>query len=267
VFLIGLVKLWHNNRQVHKYELMDEERRTRLAEMKHCGIRHLAYSGVPFGVRAIEQGVEVEGIWVASGRPKETSHVVASSSATLAVDASDRASPEETTVHGSGDDGRRSKGKSTSSTFTGSPASSSRANHPTPAASSETGGGARRISTPTEDTENRRLHPNTQSLQGSERSFILSAQQMAWHRPRSRAVSLDSSTGSNLQNARQVYGSAQAFANRTHRRLNSGFEVLPAGTFGVMPEFPFTRPGNLAEEQGIELQPRPGPAKLQKQKR
>ncbi|KAG6260859.1 hypothetical protein E4U49_004455 [Claviceps purpurea] len=35
----------------------------------------------------------------------------------------------------------------------------------------------------------------------------------------------------------RVYGSAKVYANREHRRRNSGFEILPAGTLGARPEF------------------------------
>ncbi|KAG5914364.1 hypothetical protein E4U61_005827 [Claviceps capensis] len=35
----------------------------------------------------------------------------------------------------------------------------------------------------------------------------------------------------------RVYGSAQVYANTKHRRRNSGFEILPAGTLGARPEF------------------------------
>ncbi|KAG6076637.1 hypothetical protein E4U16_002664 [Claviceps sp. LM84 group G4] len=35
----------------------------------------------------------------------------------------------------------------------------------------------------------------------------------------------------------RVYGSARVYANTEHRRRNSGFEILPAGTLGARPEF------------------------------
>ncbi|KAF4594654.1 hypothetical protein GQ602_000267 [Ophiocordyceps camponoti-floridani] len=64
VFVIGIVKLWWTNRRLRKYEVIEEERRARLAQMQHCGIDRMHRDAIPFGVRALESGVEVEGIWV-----------------------------------------------------------------------------------------------------------------------------------------------------------------------------------------------------------
>ncbi|RDA91735.1 hypothetical protein CP533_4750 [Ophiocordyceps camponoti-saundersi (nom. inval.)] len=64
VFVVGVFKLWWTNRQLRKHEVIEEERRARLAEMRHCGIDRMHRDAIPFGVRALESGVEVEGIWI-----------------------------------------------------------------------------------------------------------------------------------------------------------------------------------------------------------
>ncbi|CAK7198643.1 hypothetical protein SEUCBS139899_001307 [Sporothrix eucalyptigena] len=74
VFLIGLFKLWRTSRQVRRQEVLDEEKRARLTEMRKVGMssptamagigRKQRTSEIPFGVRAIQTGVEVEGIWI-----------------------------------------------------------------------------------------------------------------------------------------------------------------------------------------------------------
>ncbi|PHH60057.1 hypothetical protein CDD81_2143 [Ophiocordyceps australis] len=64
VFAVGVLKLWWSNRQLRKHEVIEEERRARLAEMRCCGISAIGPSEIPFGVRALQSGVEVEGIWI-----------------------------------------------------------------------------------------------------------------------------------------------------------------------------------------------------------
>ncbi|OAA42684.1 hypothetical protein NOR_04815 [Metarhizium rileyi] len=270
VFLIGIVKLWFNNREVRKYEVIDEEQRARVTEMKHCGIHNLSYSNVPFGVRAIERGVEVEGIWIAGARPAEGSQVA--SSATLEGDESTRTHIGREIVYFNLEDGQYKVGESSSSAFTRSPAPSHTPNayhvaeHSDAATARDNG---RHVPATPDETAYRAPGSDRISLQDSERNFTLSPQQMARHRPRSRAVSLDSSVTSTLQDTRQAYGSAQVYVNRTHRRLNPGFEVLPAGTFGAPSEFPAARTarGSGPERHSEEVLTRPTPAKLRKQRR
>ncbi|CAK7214412.1 hypothetical protein SCUCBS95973_002138 [Sporothrix curviconia] len=75
VFLIGLFKLWRTSRQVRRQEVIDEEKRARLTEMRKVGMssptglsatggRKQRSSEIPFGVRAIQTGIEVDGIWI-----------------------------------------------------------------------------------------------------------------------------------------------------------------------------------------------------------
>ncbi|KAI3397121.1 hypothetical protein diail_11182 [Diaporthe ilicicola] len=69
VFCIGLVKLWWTNRHMKKIEELDAEKQVRFAQMRKSGLstnrRPRLGSEIPFGVKAIETGVEVDGVWVA----------------------------------------------------------------------------------------------------------------------------------------------------------------------------------------------------------
>ncbi|KAF4418048.1 2-heptaprenyl- -naphthoquinone [Fusarium acutatum] len=64
VFAMGLVKLWWSNRAIRRLEIIDEEKRARISLMSRCGIENMRAPEIPFGVRAILSGVEVEGIWI-----------------------------------------------------------------------------------------------------------------------------------------------------------------------------------------------------------
>lgn len=227
----------------------------------------MSYSNVPFGVRAIERGVEVEGIWIAGSRPAEASQTA--SSAPSAIEGSKQTVPGGEKVYYCLEDAQESVGESSNAAFTRSSALSAPDAHHVAEYSDYAveHNEENRVPATADGTAYKPSGSGRVSLQGSERSFTLSPQQMARHRPRSRAVSLDSSVVNNLQNTRQVYGSAQVFVNRTHRRLNSGFEVLPAGTLGARSEFPAARPRSRRERHSIEPQTRPTPAKLQKQRR
>lgn len=66
VFCLGVGKLWYNNRIMKKQEILDEEKRARFTEMRKAGVPVATKRGadIPFGVRAIQGGVEVDGIWI-----------------------------------------------------------------------------------------------------------------------------------------------------------------------------------------------------------
>ncbi|KAH7170875.1 hypothetical protein EDB81DRAFT_851607 [Dactylonectria macrodidyma] len=64
VFAVGFARLRWNNRNVRRLETIDEEKRARRSVMSHCGIDVIRPPEVPFGVRAIQNGVEVDGIWI-----------------------------------------------------------------------------------------------------------------------------------------------------------------------------------------------------------
>jgi hypothetical protein len=85
VFCAGLGKLWWNNRLMKKQEVLDEEKRARLGEMRRTGLPIKRANNIPFGVRAIQSGVEVDGIWIS--RPaslNETASLKLASSTSLA---------------------------------------------------------------------------------------------------------------------------------------------------------------------------------------
>jgi len=64
VFLAGLVKLFFKNRLVAKHVVLDEEKRARQQEMQSTGLPLPRKLDIPFGVRAIQSGIEVDGIWI-----------------------------------------------------------------------------------------------------------------------------------------------------------------------------------------------------------
>ncbi|EAQ90855.1 hypothetical protein CHGG_02790 [Chaetomium globosum CBS 148.51] len=64
VFCAGLGKLWWNNRLMKKKEVLDNEKRARVEEMRKTGLPMKRANTVPFGVRAIQSGIEVDGIWI-----------------------------------------------------------------------------------------------------------------------------------------------------------------------------------------------------------
>lgn len=70
VFLIGLMKLWWTNRHMEKIEQLDVEKQERAAQMCRSRLsadrrRSRLESEIPFGVKALESGAEVDGVWIA----------------------------------------------------------------------------------------------------------------------------------------------------------------------------------------------------------
>lgn len=65
VFLVGLMKLWWMNRQMKKIEELDAEKQVRRSGLSNNNRRSRLGSEIPFGVKALESGVEVDGVWVA----------------------------------------------------------------------------------------------------------------------------------------------------------------------------------------------------------
>lgn len=79
VFLAGVVKLWWITRLLKKQEVLDEEKKARVEEMRRTGIPPKRANDIPFGIRAIQSGVEVVGIWIS--RPDSPSHPAPSKAA------------------------------------------------------------------------------------------------------------------------------------------------------------------------------------------
>ncbi|KAI0478696.1 hypothetical protein GGR56DRAFT_631350 [Xylariaceae sp. FL0804] len=64
VFLMGLAKLWWMQRSLRKHILLDEEKRARQLQMRKSGLPVGRKIDIPFGVRALQKGVEVDGVWI-----------------------------------------------------------------------------------------------------------------------------------------------------------------------------------------------------------
>jgi hypothetical protein len=65
VFCAGLTKLYWTNRLLRQQEVIDAEKQARLTQMRKTGLRGPKRVGdIPFGVRAIQSGIEVDGIWI-----------------------------------------------------------------------------------------------------------------------------------------------------------------------------------------------------------
>lgn len=75
---MGATRLWRSNRLLRRLELVDEEKRTRLLEMRYCGMNAGGLQEIPFGVRALQRGIQVEGIWTSQSLPQPTGPGVAS---------------------------------------------------------------------------------------------------------------------------------------------------------------------------------------------
>ncbi|KAK5655023.1 hypothetical protein OQA88_6782 [Cercophora sp. LCS_1] len=84
VFLAGLVKLWWNTRLMKKQAILDEEKKARLEEMRRTGLPLKRGNEIPFGIRAIQSGVQVQGIWISRPvSPTETASAKLAPSVTM----------------------------------------------------------------------------------------------------------------------------------------------------------------------------------------
>ncbi|CRK25280.1 hypothetical protein BN1723_014577 [Verticillium longisporum] len=80
VFVAGYWKLCWTHQYVKKQEAVDEERRTHDLEMRKSGLPAMnKVTEIPFGVRAIQSGIQVDGIWISShSLPTETQSTLVS---------------------------------------------------------------------------------------------------------------------------------------------------------------------------------------------
>ncbi|KAI1814738.1 hypothetical protein GGS20DRAFT_547166 [Poronia punctata] len=91
VFFIGWIKLWWAQRLLAKYALLDEEKKQRQMELRKSGIPAGRRADIPFGVRAIQSGIEVEGIWISRPvTPQEVRSASKASSRTTNLDGEPR---------------------------------------------------------------------------------------------------------------------------------------------------------------------------------
>ncbi|KAI1763443.1 hypothetical protein GGR53DRAFT_367699 [Hypoxylon sp. FL1150] len=102
VFCAGLVKLWWLSRYLKKHTVLDLEKRARQMEMQKSGLPAGKRIDIPFGVRAIQSGIQVDGIWISRpGTPIETSQSSPSisSSSTLETDSRSKGKEKELSAH------------------------------------------------------------------------------------------------------------------------------------------------------------------------
>jgi hypothetical protein len=64
------MKLWWVSRQIKKQAVVDEERRIKIQDLRMSGaiIKLDQENHVPFGVRALQSGLEIDGIWVSTSK-------------------------------------------------------------------------------------------------------------------------------------------------------------------------------------------------------
>ena len=105
--LIGLVKVAYNHYRIHKFTRIEQQRKLDEWErvLRTLGLRggRAEESEVPFGARAIESGIEVEGVWVSRSNTPRASYAgsatsspgqrASSSSASPRLEAGDRDIP------------------------------------------------------------------------------------------------------------------------------------------------------------------------------
>lgn len=74
-------------RLLNRHALLDEEKRVRQMELRKSGLPTGRRVDIPFGVRAIQSGVEIEGIWISRpATPMEPRNPSKASSTTLDID-------------------------------------------------------------------------------------------------------------------------------------------------------------------------------------
>lgn len=253
---------------MQKHEVIDEERRARVAEMNYCGIRHLSHTSIPFGARAIEHGEEVEGIWNSSRGVCDTSQVA--SSPTLGTDDNNHILPRGAMIYSDLQDDMETPVRSSSSAVTHSSAPSSTYHdcrsigHPDDDDVDETA--IRPVQEEDGDLRtNNPLDTDRSPLQGPIPVPTLSPPNTFASRTRTRASSSSLNTMPQAYLVGRAYGSAQVYANTERRSMNSGFEILPAGALGARLEFPKSSPSSATSGPEPTIQRPRKPAKLLKQ--
>ncbi|KAG6014860.1 hypothetical protein E4U54_004758 [Claviceps lovelessii] len=212
--------------------------------MDYCGIRHLNHNSIPFGARAIEQGQKVEGIWNSCRDVSDISQ--ATSLATLANNHNDRPLQHEGVVYSALHGIHEETARPTSS-------SSSAVTHSSSAPSS-TYHDCRSMSHSEDDVNDMATMP----VQADEQSTTCQPSKTDIISPRDPNMILTSSAPAAVASGHsepflnptsaprtpkgRAYGSAQVYANTERRNLNSGFEILPAGTLGARPELQIRDP-------------------------
>ncbi|KAM3559265.1 hypothetical protein MY1884_003577 [Beauveria asiatica] len=227
--MIGFLKLWRTNHILRRYELLDQEKRSRLAEMQQYGIDIPAINDIPFGSRAIQ--IDDSSIDSKLARNE-------SSSVTSAPDASGRKgkavaqpSPGTRILKRSG---LSEQHLSESTTLDGQGTDSL-----LPASRSGN------LSRPESTTQGEPLR-RASGVQAASDVGAVAAKGLAPD-PKSEPL---------------PHGTAEVFANTRTRRTVSGFEILPAGSLGERVELHAS--ARLSEELPSPKEESRTPNKLQK---
>lgn len=232
MFAIGFAKLWLTNRLLRRYELLDEEKEARLSEMRRCGIPIPRVNEIPFGVRAIQSGIEVDGIWIS--RPNTPDESKRASSATLNLESALGKPPahtthsRDTTIEQTPD--KRQSTGSIKTVMRSSLGAAEPLSNVVAADSVGSGGpdglGILNVTPPAN------LQGATRNIDTSiKRRYVRSASDGMLTLAACRRGMNSSNPASNLSEA-LGYGSAEVYVNTSSRRTTSGFEILPAGSLG-----------------------------------
>lgn len=234
VFLIGFVKLWRTNQILRRYELLDEEKRARLAEMQQYGIDIPAVNDIPFGSRAIQSGIEVDEIWISRPNTPAPSH---HAPCTVKIDDSSMNGTtmacKEPSPIGNVSDSSYGKGKVLTPPGGGSSKTPKRSTLSEQHFSDST---TVKTTTLSKGDDNNLL-PALRS-EGLNHPVNMIDDGGAL-RPRGSNTQTGSDTGNeaaasalDFETEPVPYGTAEVFANTRTRRTVSGFEILPAGFLG-----------------------------------
>ncbi|KAK3181398.1 hypothetical protein K4F52_007260 [Lecanicillium sp. MT-2017a] len=263
VFTIGFIKLWLSNRLLRRYELLDEEKQARLSEMQRCGILIPRVNEIPFGVRAIQRGIEVDGIWIS--RPNTPDDSCRTSCATLNVEGTlGRTDRPRQASDGVGEHASASKRQSAAS-GNGIKRSSLLISETPFSATDDTKSHERRdalgiSNSATPDVPNLDTGSSTSRINSNAAINELSTDEARTREGSPHGYPINLALG---------YGSAEVYVNTSSRRTTSGFEILPAGTLGERIELrkEFPRLENERSTSEAQRQEPRHPNKLQKTRR
>lgn len=66
--ILGLLKVWYNRNKLNKYSKVDKGKQTQTPEMLEAQpvtqVVSETKDEVPFGIRAIQSGIEIDGVWI-----------------------------------------------------------------------------------------------------------------------------------------------------------------------------------------------------------
>jgi hypothetical protein len=259
---------------MRRLEVIDEEKRARTTEMRHCGIDQWQSDEIPFGVRALQTGVEVDGIWVSRPFSPGTSQVASSTTLMWNCIEQDKEKTHKYSDAASGSEPRR-RYTSENSTIdqvlqdepfaqdTTAPDCISSLDLKSPpgdmASEGEQRQGEVRSYLPTglqpPKSSNTCFTPSQLSSE-----VAPSANEPGGEINSSRTPGLATSSTNTVPEPDNI----TVHANKVTRKPNENFEILPAGTFGPRPDIQ-DLPSTGSED--IRLPHfQPGPAKLRKKR-